>query len=191
MINLPNGLSMLRLLMAPCFFLFLYYWLTGIEFMLWAARITLILIVVSDFFDGYLARIRGEITPLGSILDPLADKLFVTATFVLLAVFGRIHAWLAIVVVAKDILVSVGWFMFAVVFHKVDVNPSFPGKAATALQFLTVCIIVFKPIDLPITPLEYLTAVVTILALVDYGYKASKHSPVSGVMREKNSNHVS
>ncbi|MEW6236647.1 MAG: CDP-alcohol phosphatidyltransferase family protein [Candidatus Omnitrophota bacterium] len=174
-LNLPNGLSMTRLLMVPCFFLFTYYWLKGENWMLWPARAILLLIVASDFFDGYLARVRGEVTQLGGILDPLADKLFVTASFVLLAVFDKIHDWLAITVVTKDILVSIGWCVFAVLFDKVDVEPSNLGKTATALQFFTVFAVVILPSSFPIVVLEYLTAAGTIMALVHYAYLASRN----------------
>jgi cardiolipin synthase (CMP-forming) len=173
--NIPNILTMMRLLLVPSFFLVMYYHYSGEPGLLIWARIILIFIVTSDFFDGYLARARGESTPLGSVLDPLADKLFVTASFILLAVYDIIPPWLTIIVVTKDILVSIGWCVMAVLYQKVDVTTSIFGKMATALQYGAVCIIVILPPDTPLGALEYLTGLVTILALLHYGYLAAQH----------------
>ena len=174
--NLPNFLTMMRLLLVPSFFLVMYYYFAGETFMMFWARIILIFVVFSDFLDGFLARKWGEQTSLGSVLDPLADKLFVTASFILLAVYNRIPPWLTIIVVTKDILVSIGWCVLAVLYQKVDVSASFFGKLATALQYGTVCIIVLLPPNIPLLGLEYATAIVTLLALLQYGYLASQHT---------------
>ena len=66
-VNIPNFLSMLRLLLVPVFFLTMYYYLDGMEMMLWAARTVFVVIIISDFLDGYLARQLREITSLGSV----------------------------------------------------------------------------------------------------------------------------
>lgn len=166
---------MMRLLLVPSFFLVMYYHFAGEPGLLLWARIILIFTVASDFFDGYLARARGETTSLGSVLDPLADKLFVTASFILLAVYKVVPPWLTIIVVTKDILVSIGWCALAVLYQKVAVTASFYGKLATALQYGTVCIIVLLPPNTPLGALEYATAIATLLALLHYGYLALQH----------------
>lgn len=176
-VNIPNFLSMLRLLLVPVFFLTMYYYLDGMELMLWVARAIFIIIIVSDFLDGYLARQLREITSLGSVLDPVADKLFVTASFVLLTVFHKIHPWVTITVVAKDILVSIGWCLMAMLYDKIEVNPSLLGKAATCLQFLLVFMIVMiPPLFTNLVWLEFLTAGFTIAALIHYGMLALKQT---------------
>jgi len=174
--NIPNLLTMSRLLLVPTFFLVMYYHLVGVDGMLNWTRIILIFIVVSDFLDGYLARRRCEVTSLGSVLDPMADKLFVTASFILLTVYEQIPVWLTIIVVTKDILVSIGWCMLAMLYHKVEVNTSIFGKLATVFQYGTVCIIVLIPINNPLIGFNYLTAITTILALVHYGYQAAQQT---------------
>jgi len=189
--NLPNLLTMMRLLLVPSFFLVMYYHFAGEPGLLLWARIILIFTVASDFFDGYLARARGETTSLGSVLDPLADKLFVTASFVLLAVYRVVPPWLTIIVVTKDILVSLGWCVLAVLYQKVDVKASFFGKLATALQYGTVCIIVLLPPNTPLRFLEYATGIATILALLHYGYLASQHGNNSSQESTDESNGVS
>ena len=144
--------------------------------MLFWGRVILIFVVLSDFLDGFLARVWSELTSLGSVLDPLADKLFATASFILLAVYDQIPPWLTIIVVTKDILVSIGWCVMAVLFQKVEVSASLLGKAATALQYGTVCIIVLLPPNTPLVGLEYATAIVTVLAMLHYGYLGSQHT---------------
>lgn len=168
--NLPNLLSVLRLLLVPCFFVAFYYSLRGEENLIWVARAILVFIVLSDFMDGYLARTWGEITQLGQFLDPLADKLFVTSAFILLAVFDKVSAWLAIAVVTKDMIISLGWFFCALTYNRSEISPTFLGKTATAFQFLTVCVIILLPSDFPTNSLEYITGFVTILALLNYVY---------------------
>lgn len=161
---------MMRLLLVPVFFLTLYYYLRGYEMMLWWARGSLILIILSDFFDGYLARLWRETSTLGSLLDPLADKLFVTAVYVLLAVYRQVPPWLVIIVVAKDIMVVMGWTCMAIVFNRTDVRPSWWGKGATALQFATVCCVIFFPMEFYAPWAFYATGGVTLVALLHYGY---------------------
>lgn len=169
--SIPNFFSMIRILLIPFFFLSMYYYLIGMEMMLWLARITLVIIVISDFLDGYLARRLQETSTFGSVLDPVADKLFVTASFVLLTVFDKISEWLTITVVAKDLLVIIGWLLLAMLYQKVGVNPSLLGKAATALQFLTVIAIVILPAGFNSLWLEFITGTVTIAALFLYAYQ--------------------
>lgn len=150
--------------------------------MLFWARLALVFIVISDFLDGYLARQWGEITPLGGFLDPLADKLFVMASYILLAVFDKIPAWLTIIVVSKDLLVTFGWCFMALIYQRPEVKPSTLGKIATALQFITVCVIVLLPSGFPLFGLEYITALLTIAALLHYAFLAmmQANGPASG-----------
>ncbi len=151
-------------------------------------RVILICIIASDFLDGYLARRMGEVTALGSILDPLADKLFVTTSFVLLAVYERIPAWLAMIVVTKDVLVSMGWCFFAMLYGKVEVSPSILGKFATGFQFLTVCVIILFSDKWSLKIFEYVTAVLTIMALLHYGFLALKQSSEDNMKNAKETN---
>ncbi len=165
---------MSRLLLAPLFFMCLYYWMAypiDYAFMRWWCRGILLYILISDFFDGYLARALGNVTTFGSLLDPLADKLFVISTYVLLSVFDKTSAWLTIVIVSKDILVTIGWIASALLFDKTEVQPSGIGKAATAMQFFTVFIIVMLPAaGIPKSILEFLTGMLTLFAMSHYVY---------------------
>ncbi|MFB3788912.1 MAG: CDP-alcohol phosphatidyltransferase family protein [bacterium] len=188
--NLPNFLSMTRLLLVPCFFLALYYYFKGHVLNPTWAQVILAVIVTSDFLDGWLARRRGEVTTLGSILDPLADKLFVTASFILLSVFDRIPAWLTILVVTKDILVSIGWCVQVILYNQVEVNPSLLGKTSTGLQFATVVAVIFHFPAYPSRGLQYVTGLMTVLALLHYVYLALQHTNGSTGKSAQNPNGV-
>ncbi len=171
--NLPNLFTMSRLLLVPVMFMCLFYQFKGYAGMeLWTKAI-LVIIIISDFLDGFLARWLDQMTPLGSVLDPLADKLFVLTSYILLAVFQKMPVWLSIIVVAKDILVVCGWFIMMLMFHQYEIRPTLLGKTATAFQFFTVCGIIFFPNAYVLNWLYYLTSIVTILALIHYGFRLS------------------
>lgn len=179
-LNLPNLFTMLRILLVPAFFLCLYYQLQGTESMVVWTRVILAIIILSDFFDGFLARLLKETSTLGSVLDPLADKLFVLTSYIVLAVFQQLPPWLAIIVVSKDILVVTGWLLVIVLYHRIEVRPSYIGKAATAFQFFTVCGIIFIPETINIDWLFYLTGMLTVGALFHYGLRLAFHEQESG-----------
>jgi cardiolipin synthase len=153
--------------------------------LLWVARIIVICIVISDFLDGYLARTFGQITTLGKFLDPLADKLFVTCSFILLAVFEKVPPWLTIIVVTKDLMLCLGWALRALLYDKIDIKPSLLGKSATGLQYLTVCILILFSFRQRIYPLELLTGIVTIAALVHYFYVSFQALANNGNHKER------
>ena len=101
--NLPNMLTMCRILVIPLVLIFVYY----------ESRINCIIAVVlfgaaslTDFFDGWLARRKGLITVLGKFLDPLADKLIVTSTLVMLVPLGRIPAWMVVLLLARELAIT-------------------------------------------------------------------------------------
>jgi CDP-diacylglycerol--glycerol-3-phosphate 3-phosphatidyltransferase len=102
-VNLPNILTMLRIVMIPIVLVFLS---RGSPRDCFFAAVVFTLAAVTDFFDGYLARKRGLVSVLGKFLDPLADKLIVMATLVWLVDMGRIAAWLVVILLAREITVT-------------------------------------------------------------------------------------
>ena len=101
--NLPNMLTMARILVIPAVLLFVYYESRGnslIAACLFAAA------SITDFFDGWLARRRGLTTVLGKFLDPLADKLLVTSVLVMLIPLGRIPAWVVVLLLARELAIT-------------------------------------------------------------------------------------
>lgn len=101
--NLPNILTLLRIAIIP-----LFVWLTydADPFSSMLAALLFTVAAITDVVDGYLARKWNQITVVGKLLDPLADKLIVTAAFVMMVRLGRIEAWVIIVLLAREFIIS-------------------------------------------------------------------------------------
>ena len=102
-LNLPNSITLLRILLIPVF-VWLYLEPTS-ERAFWAGLI-FAAAAFTDFLDGYLARRRGQITNLGKLLDPVADKLLVASGLILLVQVQQVAVWLAIVMIARELIVT-------------------------------------------------------------------------------------
>ncbi len=128
--NLPNTLTMCRILVIPLVLIFVYY----------ESRTNSIIAAclfgaasITDFFDGWLARRKGLITVLGKFLDPLADKLIVTSALVMLIPLGRIPAWVVVLLLARELAIT-GLRSIAISEGMV-IAASQGGKWKTAFQF--------------------------------------------------------
>ena len=122
--SVPNMLSILRLLLVPVFL----WLLIADQFLI--AFLVLMFSSFTDWLDGFIARKFNQITSLGKVLDPSADRLFILATLIGLTVNEIIPAWLAIVIVARDVLLLIGYPISA--SHGYGPLPvHFLGKAAT------------------------------------------------------------
>ncbi|MBQ6174254.1 MAG: CDP-alcohol phosphatidyltransferase family protein [Clostridia bacterium] len=164
--NLPNALTMLRLVLIP---VFLVCYLTGHPY--WALGV-FCAASITDFFDGFLARRLNKITAFGKLFDPLADKLMVVCALMCHVISGR-FCWVALAIVAtKEMIMIVGSTYMLSQDHVVSAN--LYGKAATVL-FITSVILGFFHFDLPfwgpIRPDEWilwLSVTAALLALTVY-----------------------
>src|SRR5205085_187275 len=158
----------LRIIAIPLFVIAL------IEHHLEWARAIFIFSIFSDALDGTLARIRGERTPLGSFLDPLADKLLLVATFVAYTYLGWIPVWIFIAVVSRDLIIILGWSVVYILTGNSKIQPRYLGKVTTALQM---AVAMAKLIDVPV-PLYhavlYAMISATILSAFDYIWIGNK-----------------
>lgn len=141
--TISNLLTMIRILLIPFFFwacLYRFHFHRQEEWSVYGfLSVTLfVLIVVSDFADGYLARKLGQTSSLGAFLDPLADKLMVTASFVLLAALDQIPAWLTIGVVSRDLILFFGWCLLFVLQMDTEIRPWMIGKVTALFQFAAI-----------------------------------------------------
>ncbi len=102
-LNLPNALTLLRIFLVPFLVVVLLTKFAGREIVALAIFLTATL---TDFLDGWLARRRGEITTLGTLLDPIADKLLISAAFISLVEVGLVPAWMVVVVVGREFAVT-------------------------------------------------------------------------------------
>ena len=180
LLNVPNVLTLCRLFSIPVFLALL----SKHEFRL--ALYVFVAAAVTDALDGTVARWFDCRTELGAILDPFADKLLLLSAFVTLTIDGKLPAWLLGVVVIRDIVLVFGYLMVSFyTSERVAVRPSYLGKAATCLQLACVigALIHFGEVRPEVwTALLYLTAAVTSLSGVHYGYRGlvilSSHEPV-------------
>jgi len=123
-VNIPNLLSFLRIALVPIFL-----WLLLDELYLYAILV-LMGAGLTDFLDGYLARKLDQMTKLGKILDPVADRLYIFATLLALSITGNIPWWLAALVISRDVLMLLSLPILATAGYR-TLPPHYLGKAST------------------------------------------------------------
>ncbi len=138
--NLPNSISLFRVLITPVLMVFLLADIPGGDVV---ALFVFVVAAASDFLDGYLARRNRQTTVMGAFLDPLADKLLVMAALVSLVELGDLSAWVAMVVIARELAVS-GLRMVAAL-QNVVISASRWGKIKTASQMLAIAALIVEP----------------------------------------------
>ena len=142
--SLANKLSIFRILLTPFFVLCLVYYTPPNEWLRYTALGIFVVGVVTDAVDGYLARAMAQSTQLGTILDPLADKLLLITAYLSLALIStlpqtyKLPAWVPILVVSRDVIIVVGSLVIYLVAGVFEIIPSRLGKAATFAQMVTV-----------------------------------------------------
>ncbi|PYM34474.1 MAG: CDP-diacylglycerol--glycerol-3-phosphate 3-phosphatidyltransferase [Candidatus Rokuibacteriota bacterium] len=130
--GLANWLTLLRIVMVPVFVSLLVYRKPGPALVVFATA------AFTDLLDGYIARRRGSQSRLGAFLDPMADKLLLTASFVTLTYLKALPFWIAAVVISRDVILALGTVLIFMLGGRVHPRPTWAGKAATFLQILTV-----------------------------------------------------
>lgn len=101
--NLPNQLTLLRILLSPVFLFLLFIDRTGSQI---AAFIVFIIASLTDWYDGYAARKSGNVSLWGRFLDPLADKILVSSALIGFSILGYIPAWMIVIIVARDVIIT-------------------------------------------------------------------------------------
>jgi CDP-diacylglycerol---glycerol-3-phosphate 3-phosphatidyltransferase len=139
-LNLPNAITFFRVVLVPVLMAFL---LVDVPYGDVFALVVFVLAAATDSLDGYLARRFRQTTVIGAFLDPLADKLIVTAALVSLVELGELSAWVAMVVIARELAVT-GLRMVTAVQGKV-IPASRWGKAKTASQMLAIAALIIEP----------------------------------------------
>lgn len=167
--NLPNSLTVLRIVLVPFFIGFLVNGLFG-----WAL-FTLLVAGATDILDGIVARIADQRTKLGTYLDPLADKLLLTSAFVTLSILHFVPVWVAIIVLSRDLIIVAGTFILYVTETPIEVMPTMLGKGATLTQLCYLAfalIIIYLQRDLhPLLPLLAIMLVLTVASGLQYIYR--------------------
>ena len=137
-INLPNSLTVLRILLVPVFVGLLLYGHYDI------ALIILLIAALTDILDGMVARMTNQRTRLGEYLDPLADKLLLMSAIVTLSVLHFIPIWAVIVVVSRDAILLAGTILANLTEIDIDISPTFLGKGTTFAQICYVIAIMLQ-----------------------------------------------
>jgi cardiolipin synthase len=172
--NIPNSLSLLRVfLVAPFLIAVLYHH--------YALALTLFVAAgISDFLDGYLARRLNQKSLLGSYLDPLGDKLLCAVAYIALASQGLLPAWLAVLVVAKDLYTILGAGIIYSAGRSLVADPSLWGKSSTLLQIVTIGLVLVAtlvPLDSLLSLLFGITGLITVIACVHYVWRGLEGFP--------------
>ena len=133
--NLPNLLTILRIALLPFFLFFL------VDGRYEAALVVFFIGSISDALDGFVARRFHQVTELGKLLDPIADKIFLVASFTAFYLLDLLPLWLFLIAIIKDLTILTGSAFIHLKHKKLDIDPTFAGKTSTAFQMGTVLLI--------------------------------------------------
>jgi len=135
MLNVPNSITLVRLGLIPVTAYYLWVEAYGIALPIFLAA------ALSDFVDGYIARKFKITSALGAALDPVADKLLMLVTTVLLAWHELVPIWLAIAIVTRDIIIVVGALAYRLVIGRLQIAPTWLSKVNTFIELLVLLLV--------------------------------------------------
>jgi cardiolipin synthase len=156
-LTIPNALSFARIALIP-----LLVWLIVNEGTEGAGLLLLTVVVSTDWVDGTIARRTGQVTELGKLLDPIADRMVITAALIALLVRGAFPLWAALVIIVRDLLILVAGLILLAKGRRIEVR--FIGKVATFALMMAVPLVAWGHFDLP------LAAAATAVGWVAYGF---------------------
>ena len=169
--NLPNKLTVLRVILIPFFVLFLLANIFG-EADHWIALAIFIIASLTDMADGKIARKYNLVTDFGKFMDPLADKLLVCSAMICLIELGKIPSWIVVIIIAREFIIS-GFRLIAVENGRV-IAASYWGKFKTTFQMFMVILMIadlgdrIPYYDLVTNIIMWIALALTIISLCDY-----------------------
>ena len=167
--NLPNKLTVLRVIMVPFFVVFMLIPSIGGAANKYIALALFCIASFTDFLDGYLARKNNLVTNFGKFMDPLADKLLVGAAMICLVEMGRLPAWIVIIIISREFIIS--GFRLIASDNGVVIAASYWGKFKTVFQMAMIIVLIFDFggfFGIIETALIWISLILTIVSLVDY-----------------------
>ena len=177
--NLPNKLTIFRMVLIVPFVILLlgdyggWGWFKAIfggvlEYMDYVALAIFIIASLTDLIDGKIARKYNLVTNFGKFMDPLADKLLVSAAMIALVELGRIPAWIVIVIISREFIIS--GFRLVASDHNVVIAASYWGKFKTVFQMVMVCLMIADIPGLQVLTdaVMWIAVALTIISLIDY-----------------------
>ncbi|HOP86543.1 MAG TPA: CDP-alcohol phosphatidyltransferase family protein [Syntrophorhabdaceae bacterium] len=171
--NIPNLFSVFRLFITIFFIIAINENRFNLALCLFIAQ------GLSDLLDGFLARIMKAKTYLGAILDPMADKVMLASSYIILTLKGFIPLWVTLTVISRDFLIAGGFILLYLISNRLKPSPSVLSKLTTLFQIITIIYILWSDKKDYKEPLFYITFFFTILSGIHYlirGLKALKQS---------------
>lgn len=165
-INIPNFITVVRILITPLFVIFLLRDMFPIAILIFSIA------GISDGLDGFIARCFNQRTELGAYLDPIADKFLLMASFVTLGAQQHIPGWLAVIVISRDIVIVMGIAVLSIMDIKIRIHPTLISKVTTFAQLITVFLTLLYP-GAPMVPMAkyvmfWITAAFTTISGLHY-----------------------
>ncbi len=173
--NLPNKLTILRIVIIPLFVLFLYVDI-GDNMNSYIAALLFIVASLTDLLDGKIARKYNLVTNFGKFMDPLADKLLVCSALIALVDIEKLAGWIVIIIIARDFIIN-GLRVLAA-DNGIVIAASYWGKLKTTCQMIMIVLLIVD-LDIPYMYVinnffVYIALILTIISLFDYIYKNYK-----------------
>ena len=172
--NLPNKLTILRVIMIPFFVAALLYDGGANQNMRYVAAALFIIASLTDMLDGKIARKYNLVTNFGKFMDPLADKLLVCSALICLIELNALPAWMVIVIISREFIIS--GFRLIASDNGVVIAASYWGKFKTTFQMVSVVLLILdiQALAFVTTICVWIALLLTIVSLVDYIYKNHK-----------------
>lgn len=165
--NLPNKLTVLRVIMVP---FFVFFMLTGVGGAAnkWIALIIFCVASLTDMLDGKIARARNLVTNFGKFMDPLADKLLVCSALICMIELRELPAWMVIIIISREFIIS--GFRLVASDNGVVIAASYWGKFKTTFQMIGVVLLIFNipALSTLTTIIVWIALALTVISLVDY-----------------------
>ena len=172
--NLPNKLTILRVIMIPFFVVALLYDGGENQTLRYVAAAIFIIASLTDMLDGKIARKYNLVTNFGKFMDPLADKLLVCSALICLIQLGQLPAWMVIIIVSREFIIS--GFRLVAAEQGIVIAASYWGKFKTTFQMIAVVLMIlnFEALSAVTLICTWAALILTIISLVDYIAKNHK-----------------
>ena len=161
--NLPNKLTMFRVILIPFFVLFMLVDITTAD--KWIALAIFIVASLTDLLDGKIARKYNLVTNFGKFMDPLADKLLVCSALICLVEMAELPAWMVIIIIAREFIIS--GFRLIASDNGVVIAASYWGKFKTTFQMVMICLLIadIEAISLITNVIVWIALILTVVSL--------------------------
>ena len=166
--NLPNKLTILRVIMIPFFVAALLYDGGANQNMRYVAAALFIIASLTDMLDGKIARKYNLVTNFGKFMDPLADKLLVCSALICMIELRELPAWMVIIIISREFIIS--GFRLVASDNSVVIAASYWGKFKTTFQMIGVVLLIFNipALSTLTTIIVWIALALTVISLVDY-----------------------